>query len=61
MTCWGRVGETYQIPIQPTPAGHEPVEVRGPMPASIEYTGQALELSATLMGMVQTSMDLLNI
>ncbi|GMP47171.1 hypothetical protein CsSME_00015052 [Camellia sinensis var. sinensis] len=61
MTCRGQGGETYQIPIAPLPANHELVGVRGLTSASIEYTGQALELTASVMGMLQRSMDLLSI
>ncbi|GMP77497.1 hypothetical protein CsSME_00033759 [Camellia sinensis var. sinensis] len=75
MTCCGQAGETYQITIAPHPADHELVEVRGSTPlisrrllmtstllqASIEYTGQALELKASVMGMLQRSTDLLGI
>lgn len=61
MTCRGRAGETYQIPIAPPPADHELVGARGSTPASIEYTGQALELSASVMEMLQRSIDLLSI
>ncbi|XP_028074675.1 uncharacterized protein LOC114277057 [Camellia sinensis] len=61
LTCWGRSGETYQIPIEPAPVSHELVGVRGSIPASIEYTEQALELATSLMGMVQTSMNLLSL
>ncbi|GMP35857.1 hypothetical protein CsSME_00008156 [Camellia sinensis var. sinensis] len=56
VTYRGRAGETYQIPIAPTPAGHALVGVRGPTPAPIEYTEQALELSASLMGMIPFQM-----
>ncbi|XP_028080394.1 uncharacterized protein LOC114281980 [Camellia sinensis] len=61
MTCRGRAGETYQIPIAPLLADHELVGVRGLTPASIEYIGQALELSDSVMGMLQRSMDLLSV
>ncbi|XP_028088443.1 uncharacterized protein LOC114288999 [Camellia sinensis] len=61
MTCRGQGGETYQIPITPPLADHELVGVRGSTPASIEYTGQALPLTASVMGMLQRSMDLLSI
>ncbi|GMP88136.1 hypothetical protein CsSME_00040221 [Camellia sinensis var. sinensis] len=50
VTCQGCARETYQIPIAPAPAGHELVG------ASIEYTGQALKLSASLMGMIPFQM-----
>ncbi|GMQ02233.1 hypothetical protein CsSME_00048557 [Camellia sinensis var. sinensis] len=61
MTCRGQAGETFQIPIAPPPVDHELVGVRGSTPASIEYTGQALELSASMIGMLQRSVDLLSI
>ncbi|XP_028082755.1 uncharacterized protein LOC114284085 [Camellia sinensis] len=61
MTCRAQGGEPYQIPIAPPPADHELVGVRGLTSASIEYTGQALELTASVMGMLQGSMDLLSI
>ncbi|XP_028104629.1 uncharacterized protein LOC114303674 [Camellia sinensis] len=61
MTYRRRSGETCQIPIEPAPAGHALVGVRGPIPAPIEYTGQALELVASLTEMVQTSLDLLSL
>lgn len=61
MTCRGQGRETYQIPISPPPADHELVRVRGSTPASIEYTGQSLELMASVMGMLQRSLDLLGI
>ncbi|GMP54659.1 hypothetical protein CsSME_00019746 [Camellia sinensis var. sinensis] len=32
LTCWQHTGEAYQIPIEPTPAGHELVGVRGSTP-----------------------------
>ncbi|GMP62927.1 hypothetical protein CsSME_00024839 [Camellia sinensis var. sinensis] len=61
MTCRGQGGETYQIPITPPPTDHELVIVCGSTPASIEYTGQSLELTASVMGMLQRSIDLLSI
>ncbi|GMP85754.1 hypothetical protein CsSME_00038795 [Camellia sinensis var. sinensis] len=59
MTCQGQGGETYQIPIAPPPADHELVGFSDLPPASSEYTRQSLELSASLMGMLQRSLDLL--
>ncbi|XP_028090384.1 uncharacterized protein LOC114290642 [Camellia sinensis] len=56
-----RSGETCQIPIEPAPAGRALVGIRGPTPAPIEYTGQALEVVASLTDMVQTSLDLLSL
>ncbi|GMP66676.1 hypothetical protein CsSME_00026940 [Camellia sinensis var. sinensis] len=61
MTCRGQGGETYQIPIAPPLADHELVGVRGSTPVLIEYTGQALELTASMMRMLQRSIDLLTI
>ncbi|GMP55320.1 hypothetical protein CsSME_00020173 [Camellia sinensis var. sinensis] len=61
MTCRGQDGETYQIPIAPPLTDHELVEVRGLTPASIEYAGQSMELTASVMGMLQRSIDLLTI
>lgn len=61
MTCRGQGGETYQIPIAPPLADDELVGVRGSTLASIEYTGQSLELTASVMGMLQRSLDLLSI
>ncbi|XP_028092162.1 uncharacterized protein LOC114292407 [Camellia sinensis] len=58
VTYQRRSGETCQIPNEPAPAGHALVGVRGPTPAPIEYTGQALELVASLTEMVQMSLDL---
>ncbi|GMP80378.1 hypothetical protein CsSME_00035496 [Camellia sinensis var. sinensis] len=61
MTCRGQGRETYQIPIAPPPTDHELVGVRDLTPASIEYTGQSLELTASVIGMLQRSIDLLTI
>ncbi|GMP53447.1 hypothetical protein CsSME_00018897 [Camellia sinensis var. sinensis] len=61
MTCQGQGRESYQIPIALPPADHELVGVRGSTPASIEYTSQSLEITASVMGMLQRSIDLLTI
>ncbi|XP_028118007.1 uncharacterized protein LOC114315602 [Camellia sinensis] len=61
MTCRGRGGETYQIPIAPPPADHVLVWFYGLPPTSSEYTCQSLELTASVMGMLQQSLDLLAI
>ncbi|GMP24225.1 hypothetical protein CsSME_00001564 [Camellia sinensis var. sinensis] len=61
MTCRGQGGETYQIPVAPPPADHGLVKVRSSTPPSIEYTSQSLELTASLMRMLQRSLDLLTI
>ncbi|XP_028071578.1 uncharacterized protein LOC114273941 [Camellia sinensis] len=61
MTCRGRGGGTYQIPIAPPLADHELVGFYGLPPASSEYTRQSLELTASVMGMLQQSLDLLAI
>lgn len=61
MTCRGQGGKTYQIPIAPPPADHELIGVYGSAPASIEYTHQSLELTTSVMGMLQRSLDLLTI
>ncbi|XP_028077737.1 uncharacterized protein LOC114279653 isoform X2 [Camellia sinensis] len=58
MTCRGQGGEIYQIPITHSLADHELVGVRSSTPASIEYTGHVLELTASVMGMLQRSMNL---
>ncbi|GMP42166.1 hypothetical protein CsSME_00011991 [Camellia sinensis var. sinensis] len=59
MTCKGQGGKTYQIPIAPPPADHELVGFYDLPPASFEYTRQSLELTASVMGMLQRSLDLL--
>ncbi|KAL7228266.1 hypothetical protein ACSBR2_007053 [Camellia fascicularis] len=61
MTCRGQGGETYQIPIAPPPADHELVGFYDLPSASSEYTRQSLELTASMMGMLQRSLDLLTI
>ncbi|KAL7213424.1 hypothetical protein ACSBR2_016030 [Camellia fascicularis] len=61
MTCRGQGGETYQIPIAPPLADHELVGFYDLPPASSEYTRQSLELTASMMGMFQRSLDLLAI
>ncbi|XP_028105113.1 uncharacterized protein LOC114304153, partial [Camellia sinensis] len=61
MTCRGRGGATYQIPIAPPPPDHELVGFYDLPPASSEYTRQSLELTASVMGMLQQSLDLLSI
>ncbi|GMP83830.1 hypothetical protein CsSME_00037612 [Camellia sinensis var. sinensis] len=58
MKCRGQGGETSQIPIAPPPADHKLVRVRGSTPASIEYTGQSLELTASVIRMLQRSINL---
>ncbi|GMP73311.1 hypothetical protein CsSME_00031100 [Camellia sinensis var. sinensis] len=55
LTCWRHTRMGNQIPIKLAEAGHELVE------ASIEYTGSALELIASLMGMVQRREMLLSL
>ncbi|KAI7989095.1 Protein MAIN-LIKE 2, partial [Camellia lanceoleosa] len=57
MTCRGQGGETYQIPFAPLPADHELVGFYDLPP----YTRQSLELTASVMGMLQWSLDLLAI
>ncbi|XP_028126245.1 uncharacterized protein LOC114322985 [Camellia sinensis] len=59
ITCRGRGGATYQIPISPPPADHELVGFYDLPLASSEYTRQSLELTASVMGIFQQSLDLL--
>ncbi|GMP66529.1 hypothetical protein CsSME_00026852 [Camellia sinensis var. sinensis] len=54
-TCWQHTAVAYQVPIEPAATSHELVG------ASIEYTGSALELIASLMGMVQKRETLLGL
>lgn len=61
LTCWWHTGEPYQVPIEPVAAGHALVGIQGPTQASIEYMGGALELIASLMGMVQRREALLSL
>ncbi|XP_028069559.1 uncharacterized protein LOC114272081 [Camellia sinensis] len=61
MTCRRQGGTTYQIPIAPPPADHELVGFYDLPPASSEYTRQSLDLTASVMGMFQRSLDLLAI
>lgn len=53
LTCWWYTGDFYQVSIESAAAGHALVGIRGPTQASIEYMRGALELIASLMGMVQ--------
>ncbi|XP_028122440.1 uncharacterized protein LOC114319608 isoform X3 [Camellia sinensis] len=59
MTYRGQSGEIYQIPIAPPLADHELVGFYDLPPASSEYTRQSLELNASMIGMLQRSLDLL--
>ncbi|XP_028122438.1 uncharacterized protein LOC114319608 isoform X1 [Camellia sinensis] len=59
MTYRGQSGEIYQIPIAPPLADHELVGFYDLPPASSEYTCQSLELNASMIGMLQRSLDLL--
>ncbi|GMP84207.1 hypothetical protein CsSME_00037823 [Camellia sinensis var. sinensis] len=69
LTCWQHTGAAYQVPIEPAAADHEHVEIcllqtfiiQMHLRASIEYTGSALELIASLMGMVQRRETLLGL
>ncbi|GMP83393.1 hypothetical protein CsSME_00037322 [Camellia sinensis var. sinensis] len=54
LTCWRHTEDAYQVPIELVAAGHELVR------ASIEYIGGALELIASLMGIVQRRETLLS-
>ncbi|XP_028060081.1 uncharacterized protein LOC114263696 [Camellia sinensis] len=59
LTFQGQGGSTYQIPFAPPPAGHELIDVPDLPPASSEYTRQSLAMNASMMGMLQRTIDLL--
>ncbi|KAI7999885.1 hypothetical protein LOK49_LG09G01289 [Camellia lanceoleosa] len=61
LTYRGQSGETYQIPFASPPAGHELAGIPDLPPASSEYTRQSVELNASLMGMLQRTLDALAI
>ncbi|GMP90465.1 hypothetical protein CsSME_00041583 [Camellia sinensis var. sinensis] len=52
LTCWRYIREAYQIPIEPTAAGHRYVRGHDAPPAPPRYTEDLLELLASFDGMI---------